>query len=159
MQYNLFMRKGFTLLELIIVIIIVGVLASVALPKLFSVIEGSRATEALVAIGTLRSSIERCYLMNSGSYENCGFNSLDIESPTQAAGSHFKYGLGTSARSYCIIAYRIDPGGKYSGHLITMGFGCDAPVSQDGIQCTPNYLEDDKFHWDAAKIYKPFVPK
>ena len=55
------MKKGFTLLELIIVIVIVGVLASLALPKLFSVIVGARSTEAIATIATIRSAMERCY--------------------------------------------------------------------------------------------------
>ena len=43
-------KKGFTLLEIIIVIIIVGVLASLALPRFFSTVEYSRSTEALASL-------------------------------------------------------------------------------------------------------------
>lgn len=41
------MKKAFTLLELVIVIIIIGVLASLALPRMFRVIEGTKAAEAV----------------------------------------------------------------------------------------------------------------
>lgn len=55
--------KAFTLLEIVIVIIIIGVLASLALPKLFGMVESSRSAEALASFATLRREIERCYLM------------------------------------------------------------------------------------------------
>ncbi len=53
-------RSGFTLLEIIIVIIIVGVLASLALPRFFNTIEYARSTEALNMIGTLKRGADRC---------------------------------------------------------------------------------------------------
>ena len=46
-------KSGFTLLEILVVIIIVGVLASVAMPSLFKNVEKSRGSEALNALGTI----------------------------------------------------------------------------------------------------------
>jgi prepilin-type N-terminal cleavage/methylation domain-containing protein len=48
------MKKGFTLLELIIVIIILGVLATLGFVQYSQVIEKSRKSEARMNLGTLR---------------------------------------------------------------------------------------------------------
>lgn len=113
------MKKGFTLLELIIVIIIIGVLTSLALPRLFTTIEYSRSTEAIAAFSSIRASLERCKL-RTGSYstENCGpnglsFARLDIENPGLAPNAHFSYlltlapdGGGSEINNYYIQASR-----------------------------------------------------
>ena len=100
-------NSGFTLLEIIIVIIIVGVLASLALPRLFSTIEFSRSTEAFASITTVRSSLERCYLMNDENYLACNtFTSLDIDDPTAAPNAHFTYSIGAAVNAYTITAAR-----------------------------------------------------
>src|SRR3989338_4177670 len=101
-------KSGFTLLEIIIVIIIVGVLASLALPKFFSTVEYSRSTEALNTLGVIRSSIERCALMAGNDYTNCDFNVLDIEDPNGAAGAHFAYVItqGAVDGDFVIVATR-----------------------------------------------------
>jgi len=99
-------KSGFTLLEIIIVIIIVGVLASIALPKFFRTVEYSRSTEALSSINSIRQSIERCYLQRSA-YTNCGaFANLDVEDPSSAQNSHFGYGITPAAGGYTITATR-----------------------------------------------------
>jgi len=93
------MAKAFTLLELVVVIIIVGLLASLALPRFLDLIEYSRTTEALANIKAVRESMERCYLMNNGSYVECrlteslsfGPVTLDIENPNEASNAHFDY--------------------------------------------------------------------
>src|SRR3989338_3754914 len=89
-------KSGFTLLEIIIVVIIVGVLASLALPRFFSTVEFSRSTEAFNAIGVIRQSVERCALLNDQVYTTCNaFGNLDAEDPSSSAGniagSHFNY--------------------------------------------------------------------
>ncbi|MDZ4241217.1 MAG: prepilin-type N-terminal cleavage/methylation domain-containing protein, partial [Candidatus Omnitrophota bacterium] len=87
--------KGFTLLEIIIVIIIVGVLASLALPRFFSTVEYSRSTEALSSVSAIRQSMERCYLQRNGTYTGCvDFTVLDLNNPGLSPNAHFTYVLG-----------------------------------------------------------------
>jgi len=103
-------KSGFTLLEIIIVIIIVGVLASLALPRFFSTIEYSRSTEALNALGVVRKSILRCSLIDNDA-TGCGDTSyaeLDIDDPSASVGSHYSgYAIVINgAASYTITATR-----------------------------------------------------
>ena len=104
-------KKGFTLLEIIVVIIILGVLAGLALPRLFSNVEFSRSAEALNSISILRQSIQRCALMRSDDYTNCDdFVNLDVDDPGTAPGAHFTYAITIQdniAGYYTIQADRI----------------------------------------------------
>ncbi len=117
-------QSGFTLLEIIIVIIIVGVLASLALPRLFSTVEFSRSAEALSAIATIRSSMERCYLANNGTYSNCGngaWTQLDIVNPASSPNAHFNYGITANGTiGYTILATRNTVDGGASTSTITV---------------------------------------
>ncbi len=90
-------RSGFTLLEIIIVIIIVGVLASLALPRFFSTVEYSRATEGLGGLQSLRGAMERCYLQTTD-YTKCStLADLDVGNPGTATNAHFTYANPTVA--------------------------------------------------------------
>ena len=100
-------KSGFTLLEIIIVIIIVGVLASLALPRFFSTVEFSKSTESFAGMAALRQSMERCYLSAGGNYTTCALANLDVENPANSPGAHFAYGIaGQSATGYVITATR-----------------------------------------------------
>ena len=69
------MKKGFTLVEIMVVVIIMGVLAAVGVPKLFGVIAKARAAEVPVAAGTY-VSLQNAYLHENngiGSWKNIGY--------------------------------------------------------------------------------------
>lgn len=117
-------KSGFTLLEIIIVIIIVGVLASLALPRFFSTVEFSRSTEALNSLGVVRKSIERCAIMDNNSIANCDvFNDLDMSDPGAEANAHFSYAWTSQSdplRNYTITATRLANDGGNAGDTIVL---------------------------------------
>jgi type IV pilus assembly protein PilE len=76
-------NSGFTLLELIIVIVIIGILASIAMPRFFRTAERSRAVEALSMLGSIRTAMQRYYAAN-GAYTGATLDNLDIDNPNNA---------------------------------------------------------------------------
>lgn len=74
-------RPGFTLVELVIVIAILGILALYAIPKFDGLIEEARSAEARSQLGVFRSALSIYYAKNHGHYPDvtADFGSLFAE--------------------------------------------------------------------------------
>jgi len=90
-------KNAFTLIEIIVVLIIVGILAAIALPNLFSNVSKVRAEEALATIGTYRPTIETCIVKASGVLENTTCTPGKLGNPT--ASTNFTYVLTAPANA------------------------------------------------------------
>jgi len=101
-------KSGFTLIEIIVVLIIVGVLAAIALPSLFTNIKKARGGEAMASLGAYKSIVEGCLQGHVGSEHLCNNAALGAslvstanftytESPTQPTDSTAAYVLQANA--------------------------------------------------------------
>ncbi len=73
-------QSGFTLVELAIVIVIIGVLASFGVPRFRDAVERSKAGEAFAYLASVRSAQER-YHAREATYAT-DLSNLDITQPT-----------------------------------------------------------------------------
>jgi type IV pilus assembly protein PilA len=93
-----FKKQGFTLIELMVVIVIIGVLASLAIPRFSEASSKAKASEAPRVLATFESGF-LAYIAENGT--NPSANS-DLLSPLPASTKWFAYnfsGGGTSANA------------------------------------------------------------
>lgn len=128
-------RDGFTLLELMVVVLVIGILAAVATPQYARVTEKSKAAEALAAIFTIKGAQDR-YLNKYGAYclgpaTTCG---LDIAPP------NLKYftawgnlSAGATAPSWKVVVTRNQTTAYYGAYSITYDV---EPTAKPALTCS-----------------------
>ena len=62
---NMRKRRGFTLIELVVVVLLIGIIASVAAPKMFDIATDARENTTKQSLAVIRDAIEIYYSQNS----------------------------------------------------------------------------------------------
>ena len=144
------MQKGFTLVELLVVVLIVGILAAIALPQYEAAIEKSRMAEALVNMKAIVDATQR-YIQTDPTQTKISSRNdiadLDLKggswNGTQYTTQLFVYEIGGD--NGLVKAYRTDDGN--SGNAIyVLGLDldnkktCDAKGDSDILPLCSFYL-------------------
>lgn len=128
--------RGFTLIELIVVVIIVGILGSVSIPIMNGMIIKAKKTEAVTAMGAIRTA-ERLYYAQHDEYViiSTGTNAMK---PAQFAalgldhrdfdGTYFSnscyrtdYSISPPLHIYCDAIFSTNPPSPRAGEVTGLG--------------------------------------
>jgi len=111
------MKRAFTLLELIVVIIILGILATLGLTQYGRMVERSRGAEAKAIVGDIRK-LATAYRLERGNLTgftaaNANIGTAADQIPSACAASHyFNYGVAAAGNVVTITATRCTVNGK-----------------------------------------------
>ena len=108
-------RKGFTLVEVLIVVIIIGILAAIGIPQFAASIEKAKGGEARAGLGHLQTG-EKIYFSENEMYTNA---TSDLDISLSEKYWTFTIAVATPSSTYTATAARSGVSAR-AGQTITM---------------------------------------
>ena len=121
---------GFTLVELMIVIVIVGILSAIALPNFLNQTKKAAATEAKQQVSSIFKQTH-AYVLENGSIGSIDADCSDYAGTltTVAEGAGFSYACSGSQTAFKVIATGDNSNTNTKGVIVTLTGDCDKGTS------------------------------
>ena len=120
-------QKGFTLIELMIVVAIIGILAAVALPAYQDYTVRAKVSEVILAASAPRTTLAETFATN-GSFPSSA-SDIDVATQSSKYVSAVSYAMGTTSDTALITVTARDLGGSATGNIVLEGKGANGVVT------------------------------
>ena len=137
------MKKGFTMIELIFVIFILGILASVAIPRLAATREDAEISAAVANLRTLVSDATSYYTAK-GTFDSTNWNQITNVPLTSATTTVTTDGAKLKAGGQdCITVKLVEKAGDKPAHIVFGKENANTGVCKQVVESAPVkvYLE------------------
>lgn len=128
-------RAGFTLVELIVVVIVLGLLAAMGVPSFLKSVERSKASEAFTYLSAVRAAQERFHARQGTYTDQLGDLDLRMQAPRYFIVGTISTGTTGHLRdSWKLTLARTGPSSGYGAYTVTF--------SEDGYWATESTVEN-----------------
>jgi general secretion pathway protein G len=139
-------HRGFTLIEIMIVVVIIGLLAAVIMPQLLGQVDEARATKARQDIQSLETALTM-YRLDNAKYPTTdqGLRAL-VQQPTDPSIRHWRPGgyVRKASKDPWGNEYQYIYPGTHGGEYDLFSLGADGQPGGDGTDA-------DIGNWDVAE--------
>ena len=141
-------NKGFSLLELLVVILIIGILAAIALPQYQRAVEKTKMAEAVLNVKAIAQAQERYYILHNRYLDCKEFDALDIDIE---GSSDCIYSGECACRKTSNFIYLTS---NHQGNTIAQAFRIPLPYKYY-IQILPSNPNRIKCYYTGTNDYQP----